>query len=80
MGDIWGRKWAQPIRSITPDFLPLPYVSQNFMMSTTYEIIQNGTRELEWNSSDEADVLIHIKFLNNYFKYVNLAICKNNQN
>ena len=78
--DIWGRKWAQPIRSITPDFLPLPYVSQNFMMSTTYEIIQNGTRELEWNSRDEADVLIHIKFLNNYFKYVNLAICKNNQN
>ena len=76
--DVWGRSWAQPIRSIFPDFLPLPYVSQNFMMSTTYEIIQNGNRVLEWSSADSAYILIHIKFLNNYFKYVNLAICKKN--
>ena len=76
--DVWGRSWAQPIRSIFPDFLPLPYVSQNFMMSTTYEIIQNGNRVLEWSSADSAYIMIHIKFLNNYFKYVNLAICKEN--
>ena len=78
--DIWGRNWAQPIRSIFPDFLPLPYVAQNFMMSTTYEVIQNGQRVLEWDATDSAYVMIHIKFLNNYFKYVNLAICKANQN
>ena len=77
--DVWGRKWAQPIRSIFPDFLPLPYVSQNFMMMTTYEIIQDDQRVLEWSSADSASVMIHIKFLNNYFKYVNLAICKENQ-
>ena len=76
--DVWGRNWAQPIRSIFPDFLPLPYVAQNFMMSTTYEIIQDGHRVLEWSSADSAYVMIHIKFLNNYFKYVNLAICKEN--
>ena len=76
--DIWGRNWAQPIRSIFPDFLPLPYVSQNFMMSTTYEIIQDGNRVLEWSSADSAYIFVHIKFLNNYFKYVNLAICKEN--
>ena len=76
--DVWGRKWAQPIRSIFPDFLPLPYVSQNFMMSTTYEIIQNNERVLEWSSADSAYVMIHIKFLNNYWKYVNLAICAEN--
>ena len=76
--DVWGRRWAQPIRSIFPDFLPLPYVAQNFMMSTTYEIIQGGERALEWSSADSAYVMIHIKFINNYFKYVNLAICKEN--
>ena len=76
--DVWGRSWAQPIRSIFPDFLPLPYVAQSFMMSTTYEIIQDGKRVLEWGSADPAYVMIHIKFLNNYFKYVNLAICKEN--
>ena len=76
--DVWGRRWAQPIRSIFPDFLPLPYVSQSFMMSTTYEIIQDGKRVLEWGSADPGYVMIHIKFLNNYFKYVNLAICKDN--
>ena len=76
--DVWGRKWAQPIRSIFPDFLPLPYVSQNFMMSTTYEIIQNNERVLEWSSADSAYIMIHIKFLNNYWKYVNLAICAKN--
>ena len=76
--DVWGRRWAQPIRSIFPDFLPLPYVAQSFMMSTTYEIIQDGKRVLEWGSADPGYVMIHIKFLNNYFKYVNLAICKDN--
>ena len=76
--DVWGRRWAQPIRSIFPDFLPLPYVAQSFMMSTTYEIIQNNERVLEWSSADSAYVMIHIKFLNNYFKYVNLAICNEN--
>ena len=76
--DVWGRSWAQPIRSIFPDLLPLPYVSQSFMMSTTYEIIQNGNRVLEWNSADSTYIMVHIKFINNYFKYVNLAYCKEN--
>ena len=77
--DIWGRKWAQPIRSMFPDFLPLPYVAQSFMMSTTYEIIQEGKRVLEWDSNYPGYIMIHIKFLNNYFKYMNFAICKENQ-
>ena len=76
--DVWGRRWAQPIRSLFPDFLPLPYVAQSFMMSTTYEIIQNGNRVLEWGSADPGYILVHMKFINNYFKYVNLAICKEN--
>ena len=77
--DVWGRHWAQPIRTVMPNFLPLPYVSQSFMMITTYEIIQNGNRVLEWESSDPAYIMVHIKFLNNYWKYLNLAICKDNQ-
>ena len=76
--DVWGRHWAQPIRSLFPDVPPLPSPYMDFMMSTTYEIIQNNNRVLEWASADSASVRVHIKFFNNYFKYVNLAICKEN--
>ena len=76
--DIWGRHWVQPIRSLFPDVPPLPSPYMDFMMSTTYEIIQDQKRVLEWCSKDEATVRVHIKFFNNYFKYFNLAICKNN--
>ena len=76
--DVWGRHWVQPIRSLFPDVPPLPSPYMDFMMSTTYEIIQNNKRVLEWASADSATVRVHIKFYNNYFKYVNLAICKDN--
>jgi hypothetical protein len=76
--DVWGRHWVQPIRSLFPDVPPLPSPYMDFMMSTTYEIIQDQKRVLEWCSKDEATVRVHIKFFNNYFKYFNLAICKNN--
>ena len=77
--DVWGRHWAQPIRSLFPDVPPLPSPYMDFMMSTTYEIIQNNNRVLEWASADSASVRVHIKFFNNYFKYVNLALCKENE-
>ena len=76
--DVWGRHWAQPIRSLFPDVPPLPSPYMDFMMSTTYEIIQNNNRVLEWASADSASVRVHIKFFNNYFKYFNLALCKDN--
>ena len=76
--DVWGRHWAQPIRSLFPDVPPLPSPYMDFMMSTTYEILQDGNRVLEWNSKDSAYIRVHIKFFNNYYKYFNLAICKNN--
>ena len=76
--DVWGRHWVQPIRSLFPDVPPMPSPYMDFMMSTTYEILQDSKRVLEWCSSDSATVKVHIKFFNNYFKYFNLAICKNN--
>ena len=50
--DIWGRKWAQPIRSVFPDVPPIPPPLRNFMMSTSYELTKAGTtnRVLGWTS------------------------------
>ena len=77
--DVWGRHWVQPIRSIFPDVPPLPSPYQDFMMSTTFEIMSSGKRTLEWYSDESAMIRVHIKFYNNYFKYFNLAICQENQ-
>ena len=77
--DVWGRHWVQPIRSLFPDVPPMPSPYMDFMMSTTYEILQDGQRVLEWSSADAGYIKVHIKFFNNYFKYFNLAICKENQ-
>ena len=37
--DIWGRKWAQNLRSVYPDIPPIPPAPLNFIMTTTFEII-----------------------------------------
>ena len=76
--DVWGRHWVQPIRSLFPDVPPMPSPYMDFMMSTTYEILQDQKRVLEWSSADSATIRVHIKFFNNYFKYFNLAICQEN--
>ena len=62
--DIWRRKWAQPLRSVFPDIPPIPPPLRNFVMSTTFELLdKNGkTRMLEWPSDEEAYVHVQMKF------------------
>ena len=50
--DLWGRRYAQPIRSTYPDNAPLPGPVRNFMMSTTFEMLApaSNARSLIWQS------------------------------
>ena len=81
--DVWGRKWTQPLRTVFPDVAPIPPPLKNFMMSTSFEVLQkNGNqvdRLLEWPSDEEAMIHIHIKLLNNYPKYFELTKCRENE-
>ena len=77
--DIWGRTWYQPLRSLFPDVPPIPPPLKNFMMTTTYEIVQNGKQIYEWPSDENAKIRLHIKLLNNYPKYFEITRCQENQ-
>jgi hypothetical protein len=79
--DIWKRQWSTPIRTVMPDVPPIPPPLRNFMMNTTFEMRDkaSGTRQLEWDSDRSAEVLYKIKTLNNYPKYFELTVCKNNE-
>ena len=78
--DVWGRTWHQPLRTVFPDVPPIPPPLKNFMMSTTYEILQtNGNQIYEWPSDENVKVHLHIKLLNNYPKYFEITRCQKNQ-
>jgi len=53
----------------------------NFMMSTTFEMTKANTTErvLAWNTEEEIDILLHIKLYNNYPKYFDVLVCKDNE-
>ena len=77
--DIWGRIWHQPLRSVFPDVPPIPPPLKNFMMTTTYEILQGENQIYEWSSDEEAQIHLHVKLLNNYPKYFEITRCKQNE-
>ena len=77
--DIWGRTWHQPLRTVFPDVPPGPGPLKNFMMTTTYEILQDGEQVYEWSSDENAQIHLHIKLLNNYQKYFEITRCAKNQ-
>ena len=77
--DVWGRIWHQPLRSVFPDVPPIPPPLKNFMMTTTYEILQDGKQIYEWASDDNALIHLHVKLLNNYPKYFEITRCKKNE-
>jgi len=78
--DIWGRRWVQPVRSLFVDQVPIPPPLRNFIMTTTYELLDpvTGAQLTSWNSRDAADVRVQVKLLNNYPKYFEITACKNN--
>ncbi|MCQ2818677.1 MAG: hypothetical protein MJ252_15530, partial [archaeon] len=77
--DIWGRKWAQPLRSVFPDIPPIPPPLKDFVMSTTYALMDSqGQIIQEWPSDERISILVQLKFLNNYPKYFLPITCKEN--
>ena len=80
--DIWGRKWAQNLRSVYPDIPVLPPVPLSFIMTTTYELISDDEKQerlLEWPSDESAYIRVQMKIRNTYKLYWEPTICKNNQ-
>ncbi|MBO5530612.1 MAG: hypothetical protein J5970_04365, partial [Bacilli bacterium] len=80
--DIWGRKWAQNLRSVYPDIPVLPPVPLNFIMTTTYELITNDNKQervLEWQSDESVYIRIQMKIRNTYKLYWEPTICHANQ-
>ena len=83
--DIWGRKWAQNLRSVYPDIPPIPPGPRNFIMTTTFELITNTEdpkdqeRVIEWQSDESVYIRVQMKMRNTYELYWEPTICKENQ-
>ena len=80
--DIWGRKWAQNLRSVYPDIPVLPPVPLSYIMTTTFELITNDKKQervLEWQSDESVYIRVQMKVRNTYELYWEPTICKANQ-
>ena len=83
--DIWGRMWAQNLRSVYPDIPPIPPSPLNFIMTTTFELItdtknpEDQTRVIEWQSDESVYIRIQMKMRNTYKLYWEPTLCLNNQ-
>ena len=83
--DIWGRKWAQNLRSVYPDIPPIPPAPRNYIMTTTFELITNTPkpkdqeRVIEWQSDESVYIWIQMKMRNTYELYWEPTICRANQ-
>ena len=83
--DIWGRKWAQNLRSVYPDIPPIPPAPRNFIMTTTFELITNTEdpkdqeRVIEWQSDESVYIRVQMKMRNTYELYWEPTLCHENQ-
>ena len=80
--DIWGRMWAQNLRSCYPDIPVLPPGPLSYIMTTTFELITNDKKQervIEWTSDESVYIYIQMKIKNTYNLYWEPTICKNNQ-
>jgi len=79
--DIWGRHFVQNVRSTIFEYPPIPPPLRNFVMTTTFEILdKQGKRMLGgWRSNENVDVHVQMKLLNNYPKWFEITACKENR-
>ena len=83
--DVWGRFWAQNLRSVYPDIPPIPPAPLNFIMTTTFELItntdkpKNQERVIEWQSDESVYIRIQMKMRNTYKLYWEPTLCHGNQ-
>ena len=83
--DIWGRKWAQNLRSVYPDIPPIPPSPLNYIMTTTFELLTNTEdpkdqkRVIEWSSDESVYIWVQMKMRNTYKLYWEPTLCLENQ-
>jgi len=79
--DIWGRHFVQNVRSTIFEYPPIPPPLRNFVMTTTFEVLdKQGNRMLGgWRSNENVDVHVQMKLLNNYPKWFEVTACKQNR-
>jgi len=79
--DIWGRHFVQNLRSTIFEYPPIPPPLRNFVMTTTFEILdKQGKRMLGgWRSNENVDVHVQMKLLNNYPKWFEVTACEDNR-
>ena len=80
--DIWGRMWAQNLRSVYPDIPVIPPGPLSYIITPTFELITNDNKQerlLEWPSDESVYIRIQMKIKNTYNLYWEPTICKNNQ-
>jgi len=79
--DIWGRHFVQNVRSTIFEYPPIPPPLRNFVMTTTFEILnKQGQRMLGgWRSNENVDVHVQMKLLNNYPKWFEVTACQGNR-
>eukprot|EP01105_Mastigella_eilhardi_P019188 TRINITY_DN44_c0_g1_i1.p1 TRINITY_DN44_c0_g1~~TRINITY_DN44_c0_g1_i1.p1 ORF type:complete len:2356 (-),score=578.79 TRINITY_DN44_c0_g1_i1:76-6915(-) len=78
--DLWGRRWSQPVRSTIFEYPPIPPPLRNFVMTTTFEVLNyKGDQLTDWHSDDEVTIHVQMKLLNNYPKWFEATTCKANE-
>ena len=79
--DIWGRHFVQNVRSTIFEYPPIPPPLRNFVMTTTFEVLdKSGKRMLGgWRSNEDVDVHVQMKLLNNYPKWFEITDCLANR-
>ena len=83
--DIWGRKWAQSLRSCFPDIPPVPPAPLSYIMTTTFELItdtknpKDQERLIEWPSDESVYIRVQMKMRNTYNLYWEPTLCLANQ-
>ena len=80
--DIWGRMWAQNLRSCYPDIPVIPPGPLSYIMTTTFELITNDNKQervIEWTSDESVYIYIQMKIKNTYNLYWEPTICLKNQ-
>ena len=77
--DLFNRKFAQPVRTSIPEAVPLPPPLRDFVINTTYEMYDSSwDLKTRWDWEEELEIRQNIKLYNNYPKYFDPTVCKDN--
>lgn len=81
--DLWGREWSYPIEASYREVASFSCGNNgktgSLGISVTYDMLLNGERTLLWPSNEDVTIVFKVKVSNNYEKYFEPTICKENE-